>query len=248
MSRKVIDVSGYQGKIDWPKVKASGVEGAILKILQKDLTPDTQFEKNWKGCENAGIPIIGVYNYSYASTTAKARTAAKSVIQVLAGRKTGVWLDVEDGSLENLGKALPDIINAYADVIIGAGLSFGIYTGQHFYNTYLKPYSSINYPLWIARYGPNDGTLNKKYNPQIKGLAGWQYTSKGRVNGIFGYVDLNVWYEDVKTASGVYHTVTRGDTLSGIAKQYKTNVNRLMQLNSISNADKIYIGQKIRVK
>ena len=64
MSKKVIDVSSYQGEIDWGKVKASGIQGAILKVIRKDLNPDKQFENNWKGCEKAGVPIVGVYNYS----------------------------------------------------------------------------------------------------------------------------------------------------------------------------------------
>ena len=59
MSKKVIDVSSYQGVINWLKVKASGlVKGAILKVMRKDLNPDKQFENNWKGCEKPGIPIV----------------------------------------------------------------------------------------------------------------------------------------------------------------------------------------------
>ena len=96
MSKKVIDVSSYQGVINWAKVKASGVQGAILKVIRKDLNPDKQFENNWKGCEKAGVPIVGVYNYSYATTIDKARVDAKKVLSILAGRKVKVWLDVED--------------------------------------------------------------------------------------------------------------------------------------------------------
>ena len=96
MSKKVIDVSSFQGYIDWKKVKTSGIQGAVLKIIRKDLTPDRQFENNWKGCEKASIPIVGVYNYSYATTVNKAKTDAQKVIDILSGRKAKVWLDVED--------------------------------------------------------------------------------------------------------------------------------------------------------
>lgn len=305
MSIKGIDVSSYQGNIDWAKAKTSGVEFSVLKIIQKSLLPDNQFENNWKGCNESGVTIQGVYNYSYATTTSKAKMDAQKVLEILNRRKTMVWLDVENGCMEGLGENLIDIINTYAEVIIGAGLEFGVYTGQYFYNTYIKPYGGVKYPLWIARYGLNDGTLNEKYNPNISGMIGWQYTSKGTVSGISGNVDMDVWYQDIvkneseetpkeevkktievlaqevldgiwgngddrknkltaagydynavqtrvneicKTIANEYYTVVKGDTLSGIAKRYNTSVNALVQLNSISDPNKIYVGQKIRVK
>ena len=107
---KGIDVSSYQGAIDWSKVKWAGVQFAILKIIRKDLNPDKTFEQNWKGCTEAGMPIQGVYNYSYATTTGKAKTDAQRVIEILAGRKTFVWLDVEDRCQQGLGQTLIDII------------------------------------------------------------------------------------------------------------------------------------------
>lgn len=201
-----VDVSSYQSpigkdgkpvKIDWNAVKTSGIDFAILKIIRKDLEPDKQFENNWKGCENAGMTIQGVYNYSYATTVEKARTDANKVLQILNGRKTMVWLDVEDECQKNLGARLISIINAYAKVIQDAGLEFGVYTGESFYNSYIKPYGGLKYPLWIARYGKNTGEMDSNYQPQIDGMVGWQYTSKGSVNGIIGNVDMNVWYKEL---------------------------------------------------
>lgn len=200
MRIKGIDVSSYQGVINWPAVAKSGIEFAILKVIRKDLTPDKQFEANYAGCNAAGVIVQGVYNYSYATTISKAKSDAAEVIKILAGRKTMVWLDIEDKCLEGLGKQLIDIINAYAGVIKGAGLDFGVYTGQYFYQTYIKPYGGVDYPLWIARYGLNDWTLAEKYEPQINGIVGWQYTSKGTVAGISGNVDMDVWYEDIVNA------------------------------------------------
>lgn len=188
-----IDVSSYQGTMCWRKVKASGISFAILKIIRKDLNPDKKFETNWKCCEEAGVEIKGVYNYSYATTVEKAKIDAKKVLEILNGRKTTVWLDVEDSCQKNLGRNLINIINAYAEVIKSAGLEFGVYTGQSFYNSYIKPYGGIDYPLWIARYGTNDGTMKEKYRPQINGMVAWQYTSKGSVDGVSGDVDMNVW-------------------------------------------------------
>ena len=202
MSLIGIDVSSYQKKIDWNKVLQSGVKFAILKIIRKDLNVDKQFENNWSGATKYGIPIQGVYNYSYATTVAKAKIDAKRVLAVLNGRKTMVWLDVEDDCQKGLGKNLITIINAYAKIIKDAGLPFGVYTGQSFYNSYIKPYGGVNYPLWIARYGTNNGKMNVKYQPQIHNMIGWQYTSQGRVNGIAGDVDMDVWYKELEAVQG----------------------------------------------
>lgn len=197
MSKTGIDVSSYQGKIDWNKVKNGGVDFAILKIIRKNLNTDNQFWNNWNGCQEVGIPIQGVYNYSYATHVGKAIGDANQVLHVLNGRKTMVWLDTEDDCQKNLGNKLIAIIDAYAEIIQGAGLEFGVYTGESFYNSYIKPYGDVKYPLWIARYGANNGKMNLKYQPQIGGMIGWQYTSKGSINGINGNVDMNVWYNEL---------------------------------------------------
>ncbi|GFI10096.1 autolytic lysozyme [Lachnospiraceae bacterium] len=195
MSKKVIDVSSYQGVVNWYKVKASGIEGAILKVIRKDLNPDKQFENNWKGCENAGVPIIGVYNYSYATTLDKARADAKKVLSILAGRRAKVWLDVEDTCQKGLGITLIRIIQAYQEIIEKAGLEFGVYTGLSFYNSYIKPWAGyLTCRFWIARYR-NPVTANQ---PVIKHtLEGWQFSSEERVPGITGNVDMNLWYGEI---------------------------------------------------
>ena len=201
MSKRVIDVSSYQGKVDWVKVKATGIQGATLKIIRKDLNPDKQFENNWAGCESAGMPIVGVYNYSYATTVSKAKSDAQKVIDTLAGRTAKVWMDVEDSTLKDLGQTLIDIILAYQAVIQAAGLEFGVYTGLSFYNDYIKPYASqIDCNFWIARY-PSTSRKNVGDTPQADKqplvshiLEGWQWASTGRVDGISGNVDFNEWY------------------------------------------------------
>lgn len=210
MSKKVIDVSSYQGVINWVKVKASGVQGAILKVIRKDLKPDKQFENNWKGCEKAGVPVVGVYNYSYATTVAKARVDAKKVVSILAGRKTKVWLDVEDACQKGLGITLIRIIQAYQEVIEAAGLEFGVYTGLSFYNSYIRPWAGyLTCRFWIARY-PTNALMAVSKNPSATKqpavrhtLEGWQYSSKGQVSGIAGNVDLNLWYGEIMSTPEV---------------------------------------------
>lgn len=200
---KGIDVSSYQGVVNWSKVKAAGVGFAILKIIRKDLNPDKQFENNWKGCEDANLTVQGVYNYTYANTVAKAISDAKMVVKILAGRHTMVWLDIEDSCMKNLGSKIVDIVNAYQKVILEAGCQFGVYTGLSFYNSHIKQYN-FTCPMWIARY-PSDSKIKISYNPSmamkptgITNLYGWQYSSKGSVNGITGDVDFNEWYVDIE--------------------------------------------------
>ena len=208
---KCVDVSSYQGNINWSLVKTSGVNHAILKVIRKDLNPDTKFEQNWNGCKSAGIEVNGVYNYSYATTVAKAKTDAQKVLSILNGRKCTVWLDVEDKCQQGIGVLLKDIINTYRDVIVGAGYDFGVYTGMSFYSSYIKPYASqIKCDKWlIARYynGYNKMSLsvspNEQYNPKSsigRNIYGWQYTSSGQAPGINGNVDLNIIYGNVQSS------------------------------------------------
>ena len=220
MSLKGIDVSAYQGIIDWSAVKQAGVEFAILKIIRKDLNRDKQFEANWKGANDNHVIVQGVYNYTYATTVAKARTDAKKVLEILNGRKAMVWLDVEDECLKNLKGTLVNIINAYGEVIQSAGLRFGVYTGQFYYNNYIKPYGEIHYPFWLARYGKNTGEMDLKYKPTLSGMIGWQYTSKGRVNGIQGDVDMDVWYEDIVEEEKDITALQKMDIQKGNPQQF----------------------------
>lgn len=193
-----IDVSTYNGIIDWKAVKKDGIDFAILKVINKSCNKDSKFETNWLGCANAGVTIQGVYNYSYATSTSKAISDANTVLRVLNGRKAMVWLDVEDNCQKGLKRGLIDIILAYKDTIEKAGYKFGVYTGESFYNTQIKPYLGIlNITFWIARYGKNNGIMDVKYQPQIKNMIGWQYSSKGIVKGVPGYVDVNVWYKGI---------------------------------------------------
>ncbi len=208
MKTKGIDVSGYQGIIDWQKVIKAGVEFAILKVIRKDLQPDKRFKENWEGCAAAGLPVQGVYNYSYATTVDKAVSDAKRVVEVLNGRKPMVWLDIENECQKGIGKTLINIINAYGAIITAAGLEFGVYTGLAFYNSYIKPYAdTVSCPFWIARY-PSSAAMNINQKPAsdkqpeiVHDLYGWQYSSKGYIPGIKGNVDLNELYVAVESVN-----------------------------------------------
>lgn len=207
---KGIDVAKWQGTISWPKVRGAGVEFAILKIIDRTGNTEGAFERNYSGAAGQNIPI-GVYNYSYATSVAKAQADAAKVVRALAGRKLQckVWLDVEDACQQGLGRRLIDIINSYKAIIETAGYEFGIYTGLSFYNSYIKPYAAlINCPFWIARY-PSSKKMQLTANPSISKkpsvqhtLWGWQYSSTGSIPGISGNVDLNIMYAAVDGGSG----------------------------------------------
>ena len=201
---KGLDVSAAQRKMDYNKLRQVGVDFAIIKIIRKDLQPDEMFEKHYSGFISAGIPVFAVYNYSYATTVDKAKMDAQVVIKTLAGRKIPVCLDVEDNIQANLGKRLIEIINAYQEVVEAAGLPFLLYTGQAFYNSKIRPWEDQLKckDLWIARYYKGNTVMPFKEDPdQVKkpfdDLVGWQYTSKGQVDGYDGDLDLDVIYRDI---------------------------------------------------
>lgn len=205
MKSKGIDVSCYNAVRDYAAVAADGVDFVILKVINKSLQPDKLFETHWAGFEGVGVPIQGVYHYSYATTVSKFRSDARRVLEVLDGRKTMVWLDIEDKSLMGLGRTLVEGIRAYSEVIRAAGLQFGVYTYLAFWDSYLKPYAdSLDFAFWVARYPStqavyNDQSPDDNKCPNIgKTLYGWQYSSKGIVQGIDGYVDLDEWYVDIE--------------------------------------------------
>lgn len=195
MSMKGIDVSSYQGKPDWEKVKESGIEFAILRVMNSK-GKDSSFEHNYQGAGENGI-IRGVYRYSYALTTAQARAEAQGVLAALAGRKLelGVWLDLEWSTQRALGKAkVRQIAEAWMDVIRDAGYECNIYCNLDWYKNVC---GGMDAKYWIARYPSSDtGTVKESLKPNV-GESGWQFSSKGYVYGITGNVDMNLWYESI---------------------------------------------------
>lgn len=196
MEIKGIDVSAWQGDIDWKTVADYGMGFAILRITEKGNKVDSQFENNYKGFTNYGIPI-GVYKYSYAKTVAQAQAEADTVLKVLNGREIQfpVFYDLEWSEQRSLGKsAVEKIAVAFLDKIQAAGYKAGIYCNVDWYNNVLTD-ALKKYDLWIARYPANDdGWLQERLRPSVG--VGWQYSSKAKIPGINGNVDRNVFYKD----------------------------------------------------
>ena len=200
MELKGIDVSSWQGKPDWPKVSNSGVKFAILRIHQKSGT-DASFEHNYKGCKSNGI-LIGGYKYSYALTPAQAIDEAENLISVLGGRGLDfpVFYDLEWSQQRSLGKqAIENIAVAFLTRIKKAGYKVGIYCNLDWYNNVLSD-ALKQYDCWIARYPADDnGTVQTRLKPSVG--VGWQYSSKGKVPGISGNVDMDVFYKDYRDSN-----------------------------------------------
>ena len=300
MELKLIDVSDHQGKIDWSVVREY-IDGAIIRCgVGQDIPSqhDEYFVENVEACIKYGIPF-GVYIYSYAKDVEMAKGEAAHVLHLLEPYKDKlsfpVYYDLEEKGTEH--NAVERAI-AFGNIIEDAGYWCGIYANQYWWRTYLKD-KLERFTKWVAKYS----------SQKPSGIAGsydiWQYSSKGRVAGINGNVDMNICYRDFpseikgkgtsvvkksneeiadEVISGLwsvgverkkrltslgydysaiqsivnqkltnkdnkeYYVVQSGDTLSKIAKQYKTTYTALAKLNGIANPNKIYVGEKIRVK
>lgn len=192
MAIKGIDVSEFQGSIDWDKVKADGIEFAILRAgFGMDVTSqdDKYIERNVEECERLGIPF-GVYLFSYANTVDKAKSEAEHTLRLIKGHtlKMGVWYDIEDnntsGSVSK--ETLTNIINTYCNTIKNAGYRVGIYANLNWLNNKIEASVQEKWDVWVAQY-------YKECQHKGKYVI-WQYASDGKVDGISGNVDMNYFY------------------------------------------------------
>lgn len=200
---KGIDVSAYNGTIDWGTVAAYGMDFAILRITEKGNVVDSSFERNYKGCIYNHIPV-GVYKYSYALNVSEIQAEARKVIEVLNGRKLDypVWLDLEWDKQRALGaEQITVLANAFADIIRAFGYKFGIYCNDDWYKNDISSELKNKYDFWIASYPDSDnGTMQERVKP--KAGVGWQYSENAKIPGIPDTVDRNVFYKNyTKTES-----------------------------------------------
>lgn len=185
-----IDVSEHQGKIDWDKVKASGVEFAIIRAgygMDQTDQDDSQFLRNIAECKRLGIPY-GIYLYSYANTLEKGLSEAQHILRLIktsqAKPSLGIWYDIEDKIQSNLEQPfLAQIIHGFASKMEENGYNIGIYANLKWLTTKLDSSITSSYPIWLAHW--TDQTSYPSY--QL-----WQYTSSGSISGINGNVDFNI--------------------------------------------------------
>ena len=196
MEYRGIDVSKWQGSIDWSRVKNSGVEFAIIRIGygMYENQKDSQFENNYASCLKNNIPV-GVYLYSYALNENDAKKEAEVVLKWLNGRQLNlpVYYDIEDKTQQNLSKkTLTNMCISFCEEIEKAGYWAGVYANKYWFTNLLDGSELGNrFTCWVAQYN-SVNTYAGKYDM-------WQYTSSGSVDGIDGNVDLNILYRDIFT-------------------------------------------------
>ena len=188
----IIDISAYQGNVDFPKVK-NAVEGVIIRcgwgsdIKSQD---DKKFNEYVKGCIENNIPF-GIYLYSYAKTLSHAESEAKHVMRLCDPYKDKMsfpaFYDLEENGTQS---GAVDRARKWASILQANGYKVGMYANSNWWKNYLKGLDE--YPKWVANYGSNNGKPGTK--PSNTGMILWQYTSRGSVAGIKGNVDCNLYY------------------------------------------------------
>lgn len=200
-AKGVIDVSGWQGDIDWAKAKADGVEGAIIRLgYGEGNNADKKAQRNISECKRLGIPF-GIYWYSYADTPALAKEEGTDVVAKLkqfgvnpSDLAYPVYYDLEKWTWE--GHQPPtdpnvynNIVNNWYSALQSAGYkNLGVYSYTSYLQGPLKHVDIYAKTTWVAQYGARMGFDSFPTNSR-----GWQYTSSGKVDGISGNVDMNAF-------------------------------------------------------
>lgn len=238
MEIKGIDVSAWQGKIDWKTVADYGMGFAILRITEAGNVVDSQFENNLAGCNKYNIPV-GVYKYSYAMTIAEIQREARKVVSTLNGRRIQfpVFLDLEYNNQRSLGsESIHKMADAFREIVEAAGYKFAIYCNVDWYENVICSHLK-KYDFWIARYPANDdGWLQERLRPDFG--VGWQYSSKAKIPGISGTVDRNVFYKDYSEETGKKEetTVNKLQEHTKLGDYYANNGGTKPYLEKKSNA------------
>lgn len=199
--KRGIDVSKWQGEIDWEKVKGAGVEFAMLRAGYGQGNADSMFARNAAGCEAAGLPY-GVYWFSYAWSEESARAEAGSCLQLIRGRNIEypVAFDFEGDSVEYAEKRgvavtkelVSAMARAFCSAVEGAGRYAMIYTNPSFLSRYLDAQIPKEYDIWLAQWPAKPDPAA----PPVLAGGMWQYSSAGSVDGVQGRVDLDAAYKD----------------------------------------------------
>lgn len=184
---KVIDVSTWQGKIEWEKVKPH-IDGAIIRCGyggDYEDQDDDQFKRNADECTRLGIPF-GVFLYSYAKSIQGAQYEADHVLRLIKPYNLSfpVYLDLEEAGTEHGAKERAEV---FGDIIEKAGYFCGVYANLNWWDNHLSGLE--RFTKWVAQWS-SKCTYKGKY------LDMWQYTSEGNVPGISGNVDMNECYRN----------------------------------------------------
>ncbi len=261
---KGIDVSKWNGNINWDKVKSAGINFAIVREGYGKRDPsqvDKKFKDNINGAKSVGIHT-SVYHYSYADSVEDAINEARFCLENIEGMKLEypVIIDVEDKEQLKLNnRQRTDIVKAFCSEIEKHGYYAMFYCNLNWLNNYLyKDELLPKYDLWLAQWGGDAPSVS---------CGIWQYSSTGKIDGIDGNVDLNISYKDycsIVKSKGLNgfnksdnspninyftYTVKKGDTLWAIAQRYLGSGYKYKEIKDLNalNSDMIYPGQTLKI-
>ena len=253
-----IDVSEWQGSIDFSKVKSAGIDVVYIRSSEGNNYIDPDFKINYENAKDNGLKV-GFYHYLTATSTSEAYSQAEFFVSVIKGTSPDCRLAMD---FESFGNLSISEINEISEIFLSeverlSGKEVVIYSDA--YNaayTFSKDLAS-KYPIWVADY-----FVSEPGNGNWDTWIGFQYTDRGNVSGISGNVDRDYFTNGIllsypsaintQTTPDVaqntqYITVTPGETLSQIAIEYNTSYQYLAKINNIANPNLIYVGQRIYV-
>ena len=187
MKPNCIDVSTWNGAVDYHKVKAAGVKAVIIRagFGNSASQVDNRFEQNYKNAKAAGLKI-GIYWYSYSDGVADSEREAKACLSVLGGKKLElpIYYDMEEASIAQLGKSTcTAMAERFCDTVKKAGFKPGVYANPNWFINYLN-YDALKkkYSIWLAQWAGSHSLA----------CDIWQYGDDGKISGVSGSVDVDV--------------------------------------------------------
>ena len=255
-----IDISEFQGEIDFEEVRRSGIEAVYIRVGAGEYT-DEYFAENYERARAAGLKI-GFYHYVTARSVDEGRRQARFFASLAAGREPDMRLAMD---FEYFGSLSVSQINAISEAYLNELTALTrreavIYSDLSNARNIFSRALAEKYPLWAAQYGADEPSANGKWREWV----GFQYTDEGRVGGIYGNVDRNIFTEgiflsDSGRIDGEKRTTVRartrtltvyvraGDTLWAIAREYGTTVEAIARENRIVDPNRIFAGERLRI-
>lgn len=255
-----IDISEFQGEIDFEEVRRSGIDAVYIRAGAGEYT-DEYFAENYERARAAGLKI-GFYHYVTARSVEEGRRQARFFASLAAGREPDMRLAMD---FEYFGSLSVSQINAISEAYLDELTALArreavIYSDLSNARNIFSRALAEKYPLWAAQYGADEPSANGKWREWV----GFQYTDEGRVGGIYGNVDRNIFTEgiflsDSGRIDGEKRTSVRartrtltvyvraGDTLWAIAREYGTTVEAIVRENRIADPNRIFAGERLRI-
>ena len=255
-----IDISEFQGEIDFEEVRRSGIEAVYIRVGAGEYT-DEYFAENYERAKAAGLKI-GFYHYVTARSVDEGRRQARFFASLAAGREPDMRLAMD---FEYFGSLSVSQINAISEAYLDELTALTkreavIYSDLSNARNIFSRALAEKYPLWAAQYGADEPSANGKWREWV----GFQYTDEGRVGGIYGNVDRNIFTEGIFLSDswridGEKQTSVRartrtvtvyvraGDTLWAIAREYGTTVEAIARENRIADPNRIFAGERLRI-